>query len=70
MQTDVHILNGDVLKRELAGIDGNVIVFRECLIHGPVSGNVNDELWRMRSGNFSKNWRCKTRSITKKVFLK
>ena len=31
-----HILNGDALKEQLPTLSGEVIVFRECLVEGPV----------------------------------
>lgn len=34
----VHILNGDILLDQIQHIEGDKIVFRECMIDGPVEG--------------------------------
>ena len=41
---EYHILNGDVLFDQLLEIDGRKIIFRECLIDGPVLGNNLEEI--------------------------
>jgi hypothetical protein len=44
-----HILNGDALAEQLeAKLEGNQIIFRECLIEGPIQANSEDEFWEMR----------------------
>ena len=46
-----HVLPGDSLVDQFkdSGIDGEVIVFREALIAGDVSGQTLDEFWDVRS---------------------
>ncbi len=44
-----HILNGDSLaERFPKEISGEKIIFRECLIDGPVSANTEEEFWKIR----------------------
>jgi hypothetical protein len=46
----IHVLPGDAYAdtfRE-TGIEGEVAVFRECLVEGDVTGDGTDELWRSR----------------------
>jgi hypothetical protein len=44
-----HILNGDALLTQFPPqIDGERIVFRECLIDGPVQANEGREFWQLR----------------------
>lgn len=46
-----NILNGDALAHSFpeAKIQGNVVVFREALIEGDLSGNNLSDLWRSRA---------------------
>jgi len=46
-----HILNGDSLAQTFAetGIAGEVIVFREALIDGDLSGNNLHQFWKGRA---------------------
>ncbi len=45
-----HILNGDALKEQLAGmLEGEVIIFRECLVEGPVLASNYEEFFRNRA---------------------
>lgn len=46
-----HILNGDALAFSFpdAGIDGDIIVMREALIDGDLSGNNLDDFWVSRA---------------------
>lgn len=45
-----HILNGDALKDQLSGkIRGELIVARECLIDGPVGGEVLEQFFQERA---------------------
>ena len=45
-----HILNGDALREQFpAEIPGERIVFRECLVDGPVKPKPGQELWRLRA---------------------
>lgn len=46
-----HVLPGDSLAEEFSntGIDGEIVVCRECLIVGDVSGETLDEFWERRS---------------------
>lgn len=47
---DIHILNGDCLANQLVNsVIGKQIVFRECLIEGPISSLSTAMFWRERS---------------------
>ena len=47
----LHVLPGDALAEQFsaAGIPGEVIVFREALVTGPLDGAYPDEFWDVRS---------------------
>jgi len=47
----LHVLPGDSLRAdfEASGIDGDIIVCRECLVVGDVSGETLDEFWDTRA---------------------
>lgn len=47
----IHVLPGDSLTKEFTetGLGGDVVVFREALIAGDLSGETLDEFWRVRS---------------------
>lgn len=47
----IHVLPGDSLAPEFAaaGIEGDVVVFREALIDGDLSGETLDEFWDRRA---------------------
>jgi hypothetical protein len=47
----LHVLPGDSLVKEFnaIGIDGDVIVCRECLVVGDVSGDTLEEFWERRA---------------------
>ena len=50
MKKQVHILNGDALKDNFSSdITGEIIVIRECLVDGDVSGKNLDELFKNRA---------------------
>ena len=46
-----HVLNGDSLAYSFpeANIEGDIIVAREALIEGDLSGNNLDEFWQSRA---------------------
>lgn len=45
-----HILNGDALLQQFpTEIDGEIIICRECLVDGDVTGNTLDELFNSRA---------------------
>ncbi|KAA3630392.1 MAG: DUF1835 domain-containing protein [Bacteroidetes bacterium] len=45
-----HVLNGDALKDQLSGIiRGELIVARECLIDGPVDGELLEHFFQQRA---------------------
>jgi hypothetical protein len=46
-----HILAGDALVATFrrTGIEGTIIISRECLIDGPVTSRPLDEFWKMRA---------------------
>jgi hypothetical protein len=44
-----HVFNGDALAEQLSGkLEGECIVFRECLIEGPLNANSEKEFWEFR----------------------
>lgn len=46
----MHILNGDALRAHLpVSIDGEIIITRECLVDGDVTGNSLEQLFANRS---------------------
>ncbi len=47
---EFHILNGDALKEQFPdSVSGEIIVARECLIDGPVSGETLEDFFSVRS---------------------
>ncbi|MBL4568251.1 MAG: hypothetical protein JKY69_00790, partial [Flavobacteriaceae bacterium] len=57
MRKQYHILNGDSLKEQFpVTIDGEIIVARECLVDGDVTGCDLDELFRSRAKFISTNY--------------
>lgn len=51
-----HILNGDCLKEQFpAAINGELIIARECLVEGDVSGNTLAEFWENRAAYIFRN---------------
>ena len=57
MNTQYHILNGDCLKEVFpSSIPGEIIVARECLVDGDVTGNTLDELFHTRAQFMSNNY--------------
>ncbi|NNE66357.1 MAG: DUF1835 domain-containing protein [Pyrinomonadaceae bacterium] len=52
----VHLLPGDSLVEtfEKCGFEGEVVVFRECLVDGPVAADGLEEFWELRSGYLGK----------------
>lgn len=52
-----HILNGDALRMQFPkDIDGEIIVARECLVDGDVSGNDLNAIFKTRSEFISRNY--------------
>ncbi|MBK7706277.1 MAG: DUF1835 domain-containing protein [Acidobacteria bacterium] len=47
----VHVLNGDCLLEPFAaaGLNGEPLVFRECLIEGPIDARERDDFWNARA---------------------
>ncbi len=57
MPIQYHILNGDSLKEQFPeGLEGEIIITRECLVDGDVSGSHLDELFRTRAQFISNNY--------------
>ncbi|OIQ38758.1 MAG: hypothetical protein BM563_05560 [Bacteroidetes bacterium MedPE-SWsnd-G1] len=57
MNKHIHILNGDALLSSFPkGIKGERIVFRECLVDGPVHSNSLEELYKLRAKFLNKNY--------------
>ena len=56
-QNCIHILNGDALLEQFPrDLKGASIVFRECLVDGPVTGNSLKELYQKRSAFFAQTY--------------
>lgn len=52
-----HVLNGDALAEIFPGtIPGERIIFRECLVDGPVNPTPTQELWQVRAEFIQKNY--------------
>lgn len=52
-----HILNGDALADSFPeSIPGERIIFRECLMDGPVNPTPTQELWQIRAEFIQKNY--------------
>ncbi len=52
-----HILNGDALASQFPdSIQGERIIFRECLVDGPVNPTPTQELWQVREEFIRKNY--------------
>lgn len=68
--TQCHILNGDALKSQFPNaIDGEIIVFRECLVEGPVSDENIDEFFNQRADFLSLHYGSSVDEYREKVFL-
>ncbi|MTI87520.1 MAG: DUF1835 domain-containing protein [Balneolaceae bacterium] len=54
---NVHILNGDSLKEQFpSSLDGKIIVARECLVDGDVSGKTLPDLYNTRKTFLEKHY--------------
>ena len=52
-----HILNGDALKEQFPDtISGEIIVFRECLVDGPVQAEDLEKLFELRAKFIAENY--------------
>jgi hypothetical protein len=53
-----HILNGDALAEKFPkeAIEGELIVFRECLVEGPLDGRTPAEFWQTRARFISQTY--------------
>jgi len=62
-----HILNGDALKTQLPldKIDGHLIICRECLIDGDISGDSLMEFWDNRAKFIEATYGLKAGSYNK-----
>lgn len=50
MKNTYHILNGDALRQQLPeDLEGEIIVFQECLVDGPVKADSPEELFKLRA---------------------
>lgn len=68
----LHVLNGDStkIKFDSSGIKGDVMVWREVLVQGPLFYQVDSELfWDMRSQFIEKAFDSKLHEYRKKVIL-
>ena len=60
-QNCFHILNGDALLEQFPrDLKGASIVFRECMVDGPVTGNSLKELYQKRSAFFAQTYQVCT----------
>lgn len=46
MSKEYHVLNGEALRQQLPRLEGEIIVFQECLVDGPVASEVSDH-WKV-----------------------
>ena len=53
-----HILNGDALAEKFPeeAIEGELIVFRECLVEGPLDGETPADFWQTRAQFISETY--------------
>ncbi len=65
----IHILTGDALAHQFqyASIDGNVIISRECLIDGDVSGKDLKEFWATRANFIANTYDASATNYLEKV---
>ena len=57
MTPQIHILNGDALKEQFpASINGDIIVARECMVDGNVTGGNLEEVFAIRASFISQNY--------------
>ncbi|MFY0672622.1 MAG: DUF1835 domain-containing protein [Bacteroidia bacterium] len=55
--TEVHVLNGDALRKQLPQtVEGKRIVFRESLIEGPLKVELNDDFFEERANFLSASY--------------
>ena len=70
MEQLYHLLNGDALKEQFpANITGKTIVFRECLVDGPVEAKVESTFFEKRILFLSQHYGAKGREEYNDVFL-
>ena len=59
-----HILNGDALKDQFpSSITGQLIIMRECMVDGDVSGNSPEEIFSSRTRFMTKHYKDVTPAI-------
>lgn len=63
-----HILNGDCLAEQLqqANIAGEMIVCRECLIDGALTGNTLSQFWETRAKHIANSYHTTTEDYQNK----
>ena len=67
-ENQFHVLNGDALKEQFPPtITGDIIVIRECLVDGPVTGNNVDDLLANRAKYLNKTYRVSFDEYQKKT---
>jgi len=62
-----HILNGDALKEQLPTLSGEVLVFRECLVEGPVKADNEQDFFKQRAAFLSENYDAAHREYLEKA---
>ena len=68
MTQQIHILNGDALKERFPKeINGDIIVMRECLIEGDVSGETYKDFIAKRAKHISKTYEVSEEEYFRKV---
>ena len=70
MEQLYHLLNGDALKEQFpAKITGKTIVFRECLVDGPVEAKAESTFFEKRILFLSQHYGAQGREEYHEVFL-
>ncbi|WP_459209399.1 DUF1835 domain-containing protein [Aquimarina rhabdastrellae] len=68
MKAQYHILNGDALKHQFpTTIDGTLIVARECMVDGNVSGDTSEAIFESRIAFMNANYSSTTQMYHEKV---
>ncbi len=66
MNKEYHILNGDALRGQLPHMNGEIIVFRECLVDGPVLYDISNDFWEGRAKFVHKEYNADKREYFEK----
>lgn len=70
METTYHLLNGDALKELFPqGLTGKILIFRECLVDGPVGAKKDTAFFNDRIEFLSQHYGAKGKSEYNNLFL-